>query len=135
MLTITSIILIVIALFHFYWALGHKRGLDKAIATGIKGQTTLNPPKVLTALVGIFLLGFSYIAYILAQGHHDNMIVYMGWTIGIIFILRAIGEFNIVGIFKKIKGTLFAKYDTYLYIPLCLFIGYSFISYLSCLEI
>jgi len=135
MLIMTSILLITLALFHFYWALGYKWGFDKAIPTEIKGQRRLNPPKILTALVGIFLLGFAYVAYMLVQGHHDTLRVYMGWTIGIIFILRAIGEFKIVGIFKKIKGTLFAKYDTYLYIPLCLFIGYSFISYLSCLEI
>ncbi len=47
----------------------------------------------------------------------------MGWTIGVIFILMAIGEFKIVGIFKKIKGTLFSQYDMYLYIPL-FFINY-----------
>ena len=127
MLTITSVVLLLIALLHFYWALGYKWGLDKAIPTEIKGQSILNPPKILTALVGIFLLGFSYIAYKLSQKQSDNMIIYMGWIIGILFILRAIGEFKVVGIFKKIKGTLFAKYDTYLYIPLCLFIGYSFI--------
>ena len=130
MLIISSLILILLALLHFYWALGYEWGLDKAIPTEIKGQSILNPPKILTALVGIFLLGFSYIANRLAQGQPDNIIVYMGWIIGVLFILRAIGEFKIVGIFKKIKGTLFAKYDTYLYIPLCLFIGYSFIYHL-----
>lgn len=130
MLTITSILLIVIALLHFYWALGHKWGLDKAIPTGIQGQKMLNPPKILTALVCIFLLGFAYVAYMLAQDYHYNTVIYAGWTIGVIFLLRAIGDFNIVGMFKKIKDTVFAKYDTYLYIPLCLFIGYSFISHL-----
>jgi len=135
MLTVTAILLLIIALLHFYWALGYKWGLDKAIPTGIKGQRTLKPPKILTALVGIFLLGFAYVAYMLGQGNHHNIMVYMGWTIGVIFILRAIGEFNVVGIFKKIKGTVFAKYDTYFYIPLCLFVGYAFISHLLGLDV
>ena len=130
MLTITSILLIAIALLHFYWALGYKWGLDKAIPTGIKGQKTLNPPKILTALVGIFLLGFAYVAYMLAHDYYYNTVIYAGWTIGVIFLLRAIGDFNIVGMFKKIKGTVFAKYDTYFYIPLCLFIGIAFIAHL-----
>jgi len=86
-------------------------------------------------LVGIFLLGFAYVAYMLGQGNHHNIMVYMGWTIGVIFILRAIGEFNVVGIFKKIKGTVFAKYDMYFYIPLCLFVGYAFISHLLGLDV
>ena len=139
MLEITYIVLIVIACMHFYWALDYKWGLDKAFPTDIKGKSLSPKPvalvgilKPLTVLVGVVIMGFAYVAYMLSQGHHHDYIVYMGWVIGIIFVLRAVGDFNIVGVFKKIKGTVFAKYDTYLYIPLCLFIGYAFISHLSC---
>lgn len=45
------------------------------------------------------------------------------WIIAGIFILRAIGEFNYVGFFKKIKQTKFGKNDTKYYSPLCLTIG------------
>jgi len=38
-----------------------------------------------------------------------------------------------VGLFKKIKDTPFSKYDTWFYIPLCLYIGLSFM--LMLLEI
>ena len=141
MLEITYIVLTLIAFMHFYWALGYKWGLDKAFPTGIKGQSFSSESipelvgmlKVFTILIGVILLWFAYVAYMLSEGHHSRFITYMGWSIGILFVLRAIGDFNIVGIFKQIKGTLFSKYDAYVYIPLCLFIGYAFISYLSCL--
>ncbi len=45
------------------------------------------------------------------------------WIIAGIFILRAIGEFNYVGFFKKIKQTKFGQNDTKYYSPLCLTIG------------
>ena len=127
MIQITCVLLIFIALAHFYWSLGGKYGLDKAMPTNVNKEKLLEPPKLLTALVGFILLWFSYIAYMLWVGEQTKTIVYIGWIIGTIFLLRAIGEFRIVGIFKKVKGTTFAKYDTFVYIPLCLFIGYSFI--------
>jgi hypothetical protein len=37
--------------------------------------------------------------------------------------LRAIGDFNYVGFFKKIKHTKFGKNDTKYFSPLCLTIG------------
>ena len=36
-----------------------------------------------------------------------------------VFAARAIGDFNYVGFFKRVKGSRFAKRDTYLYSPLC----------------
>ncbi|MBK7465824.1 MAG: DUF3995 domain-containing protein [Saprospiraceae bacterium] len=43
--------------------------------------------------------------------------------IAILFIVRAIGDFQYVGFFKKIKHSLFAEYDTNYFSPLCLIIG------------
>jgi hypothetical protein len=45
------------------------------------------------------------------------------WFIPSVFILRAIGEFNYVGFFKKIKHTEFAKADSKIFSPLSLGIG------------
>ena len=45
------------------------------------------------------------------------------WIIASIFILRAIGEFNYVGFFKKYKQTKFGQNDTKYYSLLCLIIG------------
>ena len=124
---VTVIILFVISVVHFYWALGGVWGTDKALPTDNKGNKLLNPPQPLSALVGLVMFGFAYVAYALWQGNDDNIIVYAGWGIATIFLLRVIGDFRMVGLFKKIKDTPFAKYDTWFYIPLCLSIGLSFV--------
>ena len=43
--------------------------------------------------------------------------------LGVIFVLRAMGEFDMLGFFKSIKGTDFAFWDTWLYTPLSLVLG------------
>lgn len=39
------------------------------------------------------------------------------------FGLRAVGEFRLVGFFKRVKGTRFARMDTLVYSPLCLLLA------------
>ncbi len=45
------------------------------------------------------------------------------FLLGAVFMLRAVGEFRLVGFFKRVKGTRFATWDTYLFSPLCLLLG------------
>ena len=52
--------------------------------------------------------------------------LYSGIFLSIIFTIRAIGEFNAVGFFKKIRDTEFAIYDTKYFSPLCLILGVVF---------
>lgn len=127
---ITVIALIVMAGFHFYWVFGGKIGLDKALPSK-DGELLLKPSKAMTFLVGVILLLFAYIAF--ALGFYDfdtienkSFYQYFGVFLSIIFTLRAIGEFNVVGFFKKVKDTPFAVYDTRYYSPLCLILGLIF---------
>ena len=126
----TVLALLIMGVFHFYWSFGGLIGLDKALPTK-NGKLLLNPSKPLTFFVGIALLIFAYIAYSLQ--FYDFSIVggsdlyrYSGFFLSIIFILRAVGEFNAVGFFKKIKNTEFAIYDTKYFSPLCLVLGIVF---------
>jgi hypothetical protein len=43
--------------------------------------------------------------------------------IAFIFLARAVGDFNYVGFFKRVKRTAFAKNDSRYFAPLCLFIA------------
>ncbi|HEO99278.1 MAG TPA: DUF3995 domain-containing protein [Epsilonproteobacteria bacterium] len=127
---ITIFTLILIGLFHIYWAFGGKIGLDKALPTK-DGKLLLNPSKTLTFLVGIVLMSFAYVAYALqfydfTVNGNRNLYLYSGIFLSTIFILRAIGEFNAVGFFKKIKDTEFAIYGTKYFSPLCLILGVIF---------
>jgi len=80
-----------------------------------------------SAIVGSFLIMFG-LFYLLKSELVDFQIqnwlaTFGGWTIPIIFILRAMGVFKYVGFFKKIKNTDFGKNDSKLFSPLCLAIG------------
>ncbi len=127
---ITITLLIIMGLFHFYWAFGGKIGLDKVLPTK-DGKRLLNPGKPVTFLVGLVLFGFSYIAYALqfydfTTLENNSFYKYSGLFISIIFVLRSIGEFNAVGFFKKIKKSEFAIYDTKYFSPLSLILGLVF---------
>lgn len=123
---VTIVLLIIMGLFHFYWAFGGKVGFDKALPTK-DGKRMINPGKLLTFIVSIFLFTFAFVAYLLRFNVLiEDHVVYVGWTLSVLFILRAIGEFNAVGFFKKIKSTEFAEYDTKYFSPLCVYLGVAF---------
>ena len=126
----TIITLIIAGLFHFYWALGGTLGLDRAIPTR-NGKALLNPGKILTIIVGFIILSFACVAYVLSFKDlsvisYSKQIIYAGWFLSVIFIIRSIGDFNMVGIFKKIKLTKFAEFDTKYFIPLTSFWSITF---------
>jgi hypothetical protein len=113
---LTIVALIVMGGFHFYWAIGGTIGLDKVLPTKDE-QLLLNPGKFLTFCVGLVLISFAYIAYALQLYDTTSLVnsgfyIYSGLFIAIVFLLRFIGDFNAIGIFKKIKNTEFAIYDT-----------------------
>ncbi len=129
--TILSIILFIIFIvlggFHFYWLFGGVWGLEKVIPSKDNKASTLTIPKFATLLVGLVLVLFG-LMYLIKSGLINVQVPYWVtnygfWVIPSIFILRAIGDFNYVGFFKKIKNTEFAKSDSKIFSPLCLIIG------------
>jgi hypothetical protein len=40
--------------------------------------------------------------------------------VGAVLAARAVGDFRLVGLFKRVRGTRFARYDSLVYTPLCL---------------
>ncbi len=115
---------------HFYWALGGKAGVDKAIPE-IDGKPTMEPGATVTAAVAVALLGFAVVVYLL--GFHDlksrpygDYVIYIGWFLSAVFALRAVGDFNVVGFFKKVKSSKFSTFDTRYYSPLCLILSVVF---------
>ncbi|MEA1983062.1 MAG: DUF3995 domain-containing protein [Campylobacterota bacterium] len=101
-----------------------EKGLDAVLPTK-EGERLLNPSKALTLLVAILILGFTFVVYTLAFGEVSELSIYLGWSISAIFFIRVIGDFNMVGVFKKIKKTEFAEYDNKLFIPLCSYLSFS----------
>ncbi len=112
---------------HFYWAAGGEWGGDVAVPSTKSGTKLITPSALACVMVGIGLSIFGLIelgrAGLLFLTSFNKFFVYGNYFIACIFFLRAMGDFNYVGFFKKVKGTPFAKNDTALYSPLCLFIS------------
>jgi hypothetical protein len=116
----------VLSLFHLYWASGGKFG-DGATVPTVGETRAFNPSPPGTVLVATALLLAMLI--ILGQlGLLGKLIpkwVFRWGTGGIalIFFLRAIGDFKLIGFFKRASDTPFAHWDTWLFSPLCLVIA------------
>ena len=122
---ILTTILLLLALIHIYWIFG-KIGMQQALPTNEKGERLFNPSKLMTFSVAFVLFGIAWISYVLDKPHAEWINI-VGGIVAILFFLRAIGDFKVVGLFKKIKHTEFAKYDTWLYVPLCFIIALGFL--------
>jgi hypothetical protein len=44
-------------------------------------------------------------------------------SVGAVLAVRAIGDFHLMGFFKRVRGTAFADWDTHLFSPLSLVLG------------
>ncbi len=130
-MTALSIILSAIFFFlgsiHFFWAFGGNWGLEYALPTTTNNQKALRPSNLMTLFVGLVLFSFGWVflsqTSIINLEKYNSTLNYIRWGISILFILRAIGDFNYVGFFKKVKPTKFSKADSQLFSPLCLIIG------------
>lgn len=121
-----TVIFAVISLFHLYWAMGGAFG--RSVAVPSRGETRAFEPSA----GGTILVAFAFllaIAVILGQLRLFGDIAprwlfrWGTWAIALIFFLRAVGEFRLVGFFKKVNDTPFAYWDTWLFSPLCLVIA------------
>lgn len=128
MVTVISVVLFstfaFLSLMHFYWSFGGRWGSQAVFPTkddSIKPQM----PGIIPTLVVAF--GLLIIAiFILQKGGYFKLPIpsfldqYGLWALAVVFMIRAIGEFNYVGFFKKIKHNKFGINDTKYYSPLCL---------------
>lgn len=125
--TFLSIIFFILSFIHFYWAVGGKRWLDKAIPFDNSSTLIFYPGKTITLCVGLILF-FVGVVFLLKSISTDfnyiseDFVHKFNTVLAFLFSLRAIGDFKYVGITKKIVNTEFSKWDSLLYIPLCIFV-------------
>lgn len=106
---------------HLFWAFGGGAGLEGVIPFE-NGRPLLNPGKMATVIVALLLLAAAGVS--LWRGApsdaRSSWIPRSGiWVIALVFAVRAIGDFRLVGFFKRVRGTTFARYDSLVYSPLC----------------
>lgn len=125
---VNALIFFLLGAIHLYWAFGGKWGLNVAVPTKDTGGEKLVNPGIAATLVVAFGL---FLAAVITVGNLEALptnvplsyIKLATIVITCIFILRAVGDFKYVGFTKKVKNTPFAKSDTLLFSPLCLYLG------------
>lgn len=131
----TSGVFAALALLHVYWAAGGAWGRAAAIPTAAAaagrggGARLFNPTRAGTLAVAAGLLVAALVVLgrlgVRAAPLPGWVFVWGSWLIALAFLARVVGEFRYVGLFKRVRGTDFAYWDTWLFTPLCLFIAVS----------
>ena len=123
----TAIVLLSLAVLHVYWAAGGKRGAGAAVPE-VAGRPAFVPGPNATLLVALALT----LAALVVLGRAGlwrpaliprPMFVTGTWGLCAVFLLRAVGDLRLVGFFKRVRDTRFARRDTLLYSPLSLALG------------
>jgi len=119
-------VFLVLALWHFYMALRPSSGNAGAVPS-VDGKPLFVPSRNATLAVGVVLLSFASLVAatggILHLGVPSVALSWLSYALALGLLARAVGEFNYVGFFKRIRGSRFATLDTFVYSPLCLLLA------------
>jgi Protein of unknown function (DUF3995) len=119
-------VLLTLAAIHIYWAL-RGVGTTASIPTRSDGTPVLRPGRVATFAVAIALSVAALLIATRAGLMHAKLpeqLIDLGtWAVAAAFALRAVGDFHYVGLFKRVRDTPFARWDTRLFTPLCALIA------------
>jgi hypothetical protein len=133
--SLAAAVLVSLAALHVYWACGGRFGADVAVPSRPQregdearaGRPLFRPSTAATLLVAaalaagaaVLLARVSMLPLPLPRG----LIRGATLLLGVLFVLRALGERRYVGLFKTVTETPFARWDTALFTPLCLLLG------------
>ncbi|MGA5588206.1 DUF3995 domain-containing protein [Pseudomonas siliginis] len=122
-----------IGLMHVYWALGGQWAAAVVVPqVPVSGfvatvRPAFKPSGWLTLAVAAALLVISVLVCMrVGWGMPAVQHKALQWVISAIALLmfaRAIGDSNLVGFFKEVKDSRFARLDTWVYSPLCALLG------------
>lgn len=117
---------LMLSLWHVYWLLGGRVGLDVAIPE-VDGKPVFQPSAAATFVVAIVLapcaLLLAATAGIIPLPVPPTVLAWLTRALAFALLLRAIGDFRLVGFFKRIRDTQFARFDTAVYSPLSLLLA------------
>jgi|SRR5271169_1973029 len=126
---VCAAILLFGAAFHVYWGCGGHVGSSVALPQRGDGTQAFKSNPAGAVLVAIFLVGC--LILVVALSGLIQLPVPQRWlriavmALSVLFLARALSWHKYVGLFKSIRTTRFAKYDTWLYSPLCLLLSLS----------
>lgn len=130
-----------LSLLHIYWAAGGNWGSDVAIpsllvATASEPGHANNEPKMIKAIapgkaITLVVAGAFALVALLVVLHTGLLGLAVShwalrWSLGAVtfaMLARAVGDFRLLGFFKTVTGTPFARMDTWCYSPICVALG------------
>jgi len=122
----TCLVFVILALWHFRMACLPHTG-ESAAVPSVDGKPLFVPSRMATLLVGVALLGCAVLVGaatgLLWTGVPHKLLSWASYGLALGLMARAIGDFRYVGLFKKVRGSPFARMDTRLYSPLCLLLA------------
>ncbi|TAE33558.1 MAG: DUF3995 domain-containing protein [Cytophagales bacterium] len=123
---LNTAILLLLSLLHAYWGFGGRWGWNEALPER-DGVKVLKPHAFDCFVVAAGLAAFAGLHLhrigLLQVSLPDWLTQYGLWAVGGLFLLRALGDFRYVGLFKRIRNSRFAYLDTRFYVPLCLLLA------------
>ena len=112
-----------LALVHVYWALA-ARATRSAALPEIDGRAAFVPSRMATLAVASALAACALLVAATSGLAPPllplRMLCGLMFALAIVLMARAIGDFRLVGFFKRVTGTRFARLDSAVYSPLCL---------------
>ena len=123
---VVCIVFVGLALWHFRMAFAPVGGKGGAVPS-VEGKPLFVPSAQATFAVGVVLVCFAALVAVtggLVQIALPRVVsVWLSYGLALGLLARAIGEFKYVGFFKRVRGSRFAKLDTWVYSPLCLLLS------------
>ena len=118
---ILCVVFLVLSAFHVRWLFGNRMDFD-GVVPAQNGEALFQPGKASTLLVAVALALAAVVS--VWRGIFPLVgpawIPRLGiWVLAAVFALRAIGDFRYIGIFKRVRGTKFARNDSLFFSPLC----------------
>lgn len=122
----TAALFLSLCLLHVFWAL-RGSSASEAVIPRREGRPLFTPTPAATLLVGLALLVCALLVLgllgIVRCGLPEWALRMGVWGIAAAFLLRAIGDFRYLGLFKTVRDTSFARNDSWLYSPICIMIA------------
>jgi hypothetical protein len=120
--TLAAVVLVGLGTLHCYWAAGGRWATDVTIPKR-GGEPLFTPGPAGTLLVALLLYAAALVLLgrlgLWGRGLPRWLFVAGTWTLVVVFSGRVVGDFQWFGLFKRMTGTPFAWWDTWVYAPLC----------------
>ena len=123
---VVSLTFVLLALWHFFMAVTPKKGRSGVVPSNA-GKPLFLPSVKATIAVAVSMLLFAGLvlatAGLIGVGLSEPVLSCFSYALAFGLLVRGVGDFKYVGLFKRVRESRFACLDTLIYSPLCLLLA------------